>query len=168
MNRKNFAVLGLGSNLGRKSANLCCALQLISGFCDLKKVSDIYRTASMLRDDQGAYFNLCALAETDMEPEELLVCLKHIEKQMGRTVTGHWYSRVIDIDIIDFNNKPYSSGSLNIPHPGMGERSFVLFPLRDILPGYVHPLSCLSIENMLDLIKDDFGILKVGAPLWRL
>lgn len=103
-----------------------------------------------------------------MEPDELLAALKQIEKAMGRENTGRWYTRVIDIDIIDLNNAAYSSDRLNLPHPQMGVRSFVLYPLREILPSYVHPVSCLSIDNMVKMIRDDLGIQKLGVALWQL
>lgn len=163
----NCAVLGLGSNLGRKSANLCEALMLISGFCGIERVSSVYKTASLLNDDQDSYFNICTLVSTHMPPSELLSCLKHAEKKMGRTNTGRWYSRVIDIDIIDFNNVSYISDNLTIPHPQMHHRIFVLQPMMEILPSYIHPVSCLSIENMVKMIKDDLGIKKTGELLWR-
>ncbi|PLX65701.1 MAG: 2-amino-4-hydroxy-6-hydroxymethyldihydropteridine diphosphokinase [Denitrovibrio sp.] len=168
MSRKNFAILGLGSNLGRKSANLCCALKLISGFCDIVEVSPVYKTESLLKDDQESYFNLCALVRSSLEPSELLNNLKNIEHKMGRVDSGHWYTRIIDIDIIDYNNTVFQSDKLNIPHPQMSVRSFVLYPLQDVAPEYVHPSSCLTISNMLNLIKDNLGIKRLGVALWQL
>jgi len=168
MSRKNSAVLGLGSNLGKKSANLCIALKHISDFCEVTRVSPIYKTASLLKDDQDAYFNLCVSVRTYMEPSELLKCLKHIEKRMGRTFSGHWYARIIDIDIIDYNNSLYISDTLTIPHKQIENRSFVLYPLCDILPEYIHPESCLSIENMVRILNDDLGIKKLGVVEWQL
>jgi len=167
MNRKNFAVLGLGSNLGRKSANLCSAVKKINSFNKIEKVSPIYKTQSLLKDDQDSYFNLCMSIYTSMEPHELLSALKQIEKSMGRESTGKWYTRILDIDIIDFNNTVYKSENLSIPHPHMAERSFVLYPLKDILPEYRHPISCLSIEHMVNNIKDDLGIKMIGEAVWR-
>jgi len=168
MSRKNSAVLGLGSNLGRKSENLCQAIKYLEKFCDIEKVSPIYKTASLLKDDQDAYFNLCVSVTTDMEPVELLKSLKNIEKRMGRVNSGHWYTRVIDIDIVDFNSKVYEFDMLKIPHPHMPNRSFVLYPLRDIYPDYINPVSCLSIDNMVQILKDDLGIIKLGVAIWQL
>jgi len=167
MSRKNSVILGLGSNLGSKSANLCTAIRYISDFCEVLKVSPLYKTESLLKDDQDAYFNLCVLAETNLEPLELLKCLKYIEKRMGRENTGHWYTRVIDIDIIDFNNKIFESDNLIIPHPQIDKRSFVLYPLNDVKPDYRHPSSCLSSENMVKILKDDLGIKRIGDVIWQ-
>lgn len=168
MSRENFAILGLGSNLGKKGANLCEALRHINKFCDIEKVSPIYKTASLLNDDQDAYFNLCVSVETDMEPQELLRSVKAVEKIMGRENTGKWYTRVMDIDIIDFNGIVYESDNLYIPHPQMDNRSFVLYPLKDIFPEYNHPESCCEISDMIESIKDDLGIRKLGVALWQL
>ncbi len=72
MSRKNCVILGLGSNLGKKSSIICQALSYIDTFCDIESVSPIYKTESLLKDDQDAYFNLCALIHTDMQPNELI------------------------------------------------------------------------------------------------
>ena len=168
MSRKNCAILGLGSNLGKKGANLCQALSYIHDFCDIQSVSPIYKTESLLKDDQSAYFNLCVSVQTDMQPDELLRIIKHIEKRMGRENTGKWYTRVIDIDIIDYNNNLYESETLVVPHPQMMDRSFVLYPILDINPNYKHPVSCLSIDNMVEILKDDLGIIKLGVAQWEL
>jgi len=108
------------------------------------------------------------LALTSLEPHDLLHNIKNIEKKMGRENTGIWYTRVIDIDIIDFNNEIFNSDRLIIPHPQIGLRSFVLYPLLDVKPDFIHPVSCLSGENMVKIIKDDLGIMKVGDLIWRL
>lgn len=154
-------------NLGRKSANLCRALRHISDFCEITDVSAVYKTGSLLKDDQDSYFNLCALVSTNLNEPELLHNLKNIEKKMGRVNTGHWYTRVIDIDIIDFNRKFFKSDKLIIPHPQMHNRSFVLWPLRDICPDYVHPASCRTVDNMVKLVNDNLGIKKLGVAQWR-
>jgi len=103
-----------------------------------------------------------------MQPIELLTTLKIIEQNMGREHTGRWYTRVIDIDIIDFNCEEYSSVSLLIPHPQIEQRSFVLYPLRDIMPGYKHPVSCQTVDNMVKILKDDLCIRKLGVAIWQL
>lgn len=168
MHKKNLAVLGLGTNLGTKSQNLSSALKLISGFCGITAVSSVYKTQSLLKDSQNDYFNICASIMTDFSPHDLLSALKNIEKVMGRTNTGRWYTRIIDIDIIDYDGIILSSENLVLPHQEMENRSFVLYPLKEIYPSYVHPFHCRSIDNMIDLIKDDLGISKLGVCTWRL
>ncbi|MGD9808715.1 MAG: 2-amino-4-hydroxy-6-hydroxymethyldihydropteridine diphosphokinase [Deferribacterales bacterium] len=167
MSRKNSVILGLGSNLGSKSRNICDAVRLIGGFCDIISVSPVYKTESLLKDDQDSYFNACLTAETNLPPQELLHCIKTVEKRLGRTVTGRWYTRVMDIDIIDYNGEPFESGDLIIPHPQMENRSFVLYPLMDICPQYTHPVSCRSVSDMVKILKDDLGIIKLGELVWR-
>jgi 2-amino-4-hydroxy-6-hydroxymethyldihydropteridine diphosphokinase len=167
MHKKNFAVLGLGSNLGKKSKNLADAVKRLSGFCEIKAVSPVYKTESLLKDDQDSYFNICVFIFTEMDAESLLCAVKNIEKVMGRTYTGHWYTRTIDIDIIDYNRSCYKSENLVIPHPQADKRSFVLFPMQDVAPDYIHPINCRSINDMVNNIEDDLGIKKLGDLLWQ-
>lgn len=167
MPKKNSAVLGLGSNLGQKSRNLALALQELSNFCDIVRVSSVYKTASLLRDEQDGYFNLCVLIRTDFSPEILLQAVKNLEKVMGRENNGRWYTRLIDIDIIDYNGIIGEFEGLSIPHKEMQNRSFVLYPLSEICPEYKHPVSCLNVNDMVKNIKDDLGISKLGVCIWR-
>jgi 2-amino-4-hydroxy-6-hydroxymethyldihydropteridine diphosphokinase len=167
MPKKNSAVLGLGSNLGQKSRNLARALQELSHFCDIVRVSSVYKTESLLRDEQDGYFNLCVLVRTDFSPENLLKAVKNLEKVMGRENNGRWYTRLIDIDIIDYNGIVCEFEGLSIPHKEMQNRSFVLYPLSEICPEYEHPVSCLNVNDMVKNIKDDLGISKLGVCIWR-
>ncbi|MGE4317966.1 MAG: 2-amino-4-hydroxy-6-hydroxymethyldihydropteridine diphosphokinase [Deferribacterales bacterium] len=168
MRKKNLAVLGLGTNLGRKSLNLALTVKKLAGFLDIVRVSSVYKTSSLLKDSQNDYFNMCVLAETDFEPLSLLRAVKNLEKTMGREDLGRWYSRVIDIDIIDYGGLTLKTPELTLPHPEMENRSFVLLPLREIYPDYHHPVHCRSIENMVNNIKDDLGISKLGVCSWLL
>ena len=168
MHKTNSVVLGLGTNLGSKAQNLAQALKIISGFCKVVSVSSVYKTRSLLKDSQDDYFNLCARIETDFSETQLLQAIKNIEKVMGRTNTGRWYTRIIDIDIIDFNNHVFQSDQLSIPHAEMENRSFVLFPLQEIYPDYKHPIHCRTIDDMVNLIKDNLGITKLGVCTWLL
>lgn len=168
MHKKSLAVLGLGSNLGRKSGNLADAVREISRFCEVVRVSSVYKTASLLRDSQDGYFNLCMLVRTDFFPENLLTAVKNLEKVMGRENTGRWYTRLIDIDIIDFDRTVLTLPQLNLPHIEMQNRSFVLYPMAEIYPDYVHPVSCQNIHDMIKNIKDDLGITRLGVCVWRL
>lgn len=167
MPAKSLAVLGLGSNLGRRAENLASALRGLSGFCDIVKVSSVYGTKSLLSDGQGDYLNLCVMVRTDFVPLGLLAAVKNLETVLGRSPSGRWQSRLIDIDIIDYDNKTFQSDKLTIPHAEMANRSFVLYPLREIFPDYKHPLSCQNIDDMVKSIHDDLGIKKLGVCVWR-
>lgn len=167
MLKKNLVVLGLGSNLGKRASNIAMAIRYISGFCDIVAVSSVYKTKSLLNDDQNDYFNVCVSVKTDFDHESLLYSLKNIELLMGREPSGRWQNRIIDIDIIDYNSEVFSSEYLNIPHPQMQNRSFVLYPLMEIYPDYKHPLSCLGINDMVKNIHDDLNISKLGVCTWR-
>lgn len=167
MHKKNLAVLGLGSNLGQKARNIACAVNEISRFCEIVRVSSVYKTASLLRDGQDGYFNICVLIRTDFPPEMLLSAVKNLEKVQGRENTGRWYTRLIDIDIIDYDGIVAEFDGLSIPHKEMQNRSFVLYPLAEIYPDYIHPVSCLNVNDMVKNIKDDLGISKLGVCIWR-
>jgi len=158
--------LGLGTNLGNKTKNLSNALNLISHFCKPVKISGVYGTVSMLRDSQDDYFNMVVKCETFLPPDELLFCIKTAEKKCGREYVKRWGSRIIDIDIIDYNSEVLEFDNLQIPHYGMTERSFVLYPLSEIAPEYIHPISCLKIDEMVKLIKDDYGLKRLGELAW--
>ncbi|MGE4266127.1 MAG: 2-amino-4-hydroxy-6-hydroxymethyldihydropteridine diphosphokinase [Deferribacterales bacterium] len=167
MPKKSLAVLGLGSNLGQKARNLARAVNEISRFCEVVRVSSVYKTASLLRDGQDGYFNLCVLILTDFPPENLLTAVKNLEKVLGRENSGRWYTRLIDIDIIDYDNIVAEFSGLSLPHKEMQNRSFVLYPLSEIYPNYRHPVSCLNVNDMVKNIKDDLGISKLGVCIWR-
>ncbi len=130
-------------------------------------VSSVYTTKSLLRDAQDRYFNICALCTTELDPLMLLDYVKSIEKRAGRTPSPRWHSRILDIDIIDYNRSVYSFDNLEIPHPEMDKRSFVLYPMLDILPDYTHPVSCRTLTEMVKLIDDKLEIQKAGELAWR-
>jgi 2-amino-4-hydroxy-6-hydroxymethyldihydropteridine diphosphokinase len=160
-------ILGLGSNLGDRLLNLRTGLDKLRKHIEIDKISKAYTTASLLRDGQGEYLNICCSGLTALSGEALLAFLKETEKAAGRTDTGRWQSRVLDIDIIDYAGRTYSSESLTVPHPEMQDRSFVLYPLRDVESAYVHPVTGKSVENMIKSIKDDLDIRVLEESLWR-
>lgn len=165
--KQNFSVLALGSNLGFRGKNLEKAIELIGSVADIERVSPVYGTLSLLKDDQPDYFNLCLSIRTDFSESELLGVIKAFEKKIGRIKEKHWGCREIDIDIIDFNGKKFKSEILEIPHPEIENRSFVLYPLKDIYPNYKHPISCRTIDDMVKLVSDDLSIHVIGVLKWQ-
>jgi len=85
---------------------------------------------------------------------------------MGRIDTGYWKERIIDIDIIDYDNVSYKDRNIEVPHPFMHMRSFVLLPLQEINSAYIHPLSGKTITELLKNIQDDLNIKKLGGLHW--
>jgi 2-amino-4-hydroxy-6-hydroxymethyldihydropteridine diphosphokinase len=130
------AYLALGSNLGERRANLQRALACLGDLPGVRvtKVSPAYRTAPWGVEDQPEFLNLTAQVRTRLAPLELLSAIKHIERQLGRTDCRRWGPRVIDIDILMYDDCAMESEDLVLPHPHMAERAFVLVPLADIAP----------------------------------
>ena len=151
-------IFGLGSNLNKPVMQLQNALNNLSMYFALQKVSNTYKSQSLLKDNQEDYYNIAVLAKTDKIPQEILSITQKIEKDMGRIKLKKWGERVIDIDIIDYNREIFKSDNLEIPHNQMIYRSFVLKPLQDIMPDYIHPELKISVHDMINNLKDDYNI----------
>ena len=151
-------IFGLGSNLNKPVMQLQTALNNLSMYFALQKVSNTYKSQSLLKDNQEDYYNIAVLAETDKSSQEILSITQSIEKDMGRVKLKKWGERVIDIDIIDYNREIIKQDNLEIPHNQMIYRSFVLKPLQDIMPDYIHPELKISVQDMINNLKDDYNI----------
>ena len=136
MNNTHCVYLGLGSNLGDSRLELKTALAHLSQLhkTSVVHVSQLYQSKPWGGvTEQPDYFNIAAELDTPLSPVKLLQHIKHIEYQlMGRAETERWYPRVIDIDILFYEDLEYHSETLNIPHPHVFERCFVLQPLLDL------------------------------------
>ena len=146
--------LGIGSNIGDRQANCERALELLGGRgIKIKKVSSMYETRPWGLKEQPDFINMAAEAETDLSPEELLDALKGIEKEMGRKDTVKWGPRVIDLDILFYNDEIVDTQRLRIPHPFIHERDFVVVPLAEIAPDKVHPVLKKSVRQLREELK---------------
>lgn len=144
--------LALGSNLGNRLANLKNAISNLTPQMDVKKKSLVYETPPWGHTDQPQFLNQCVMVETYLEPENLLAHLKRLETVLGREPTFENGPRVIDIDILFYDDLILNTPPLVIPHPRMHTRGFVLVPLNDIAPDMVHPvLGKLVNELLLDV-----------------
>ncbi|MBZ4672295.1 MAG: folK [Deferribacteraceae bacterium] len=166
MNQKRV-ILNLGSNLGNKASNLSMALKHISKISIIENVSRVYASKSMLLDNQDRYFNVSANVSTTLSPFDMLKALQSIEKKMGKEKLGFWRERLIDIDIVDFSNEILKGENLEIPHYDLENRSFFLIPLKEICPGYIHPVNKSKIDDIIKNIKCDYDITAVGELKWR-
>ena len=131
-------LLGLGANLGDPVATITTALQRLnqSGVKILKR-SGFYRTPPWGPVEQPPFINLCALAQTKLAPRDLLGVAHAVETELGRTRLLRWGPRLIDVDILAYGAEAIHEPDLEIPHPRMTERGFVLVPLLEIAPDWV-------------------------------
>ena len=130
------AALGLGGNIGDPVHSMAGALQALDGWedCRVSAVSRLYRTPPWGKTDQDWFFNACALVETTLSPEALLDTCLGIERDMKRERKERWGPRTIDIDVLTYEGVAQAGGRLELPHPRMTGRGFVLMPLADVAP----------------------------------
>jgi 2-amino-4-hydroxy-6-hydroxymethyldihydropteridine diphosphokinase len=145
--------IGIGTNLGNREENIVRAIEEMGKFCKILKKSQIYETTPVGFLDQDDFLNLVVQIETSLEPQNLLKELKKIEKKLGRKDTVRFGPRIIDLDILFYDDIVFVSENLQIPHKRMHERKFVLVPMCDIASSFVHPKfnkTCLEIYKELD------------------
>ncbi|MBI5739163.1 MAG: 2-amino-4-hydroxy-6-hydroxymethyldihydropteridine diphosphokinase [Nitrospirae bacterium] len=142
--------LGIGSNLGNREDNCERAIRLLTEHgTRITKRSSMLETEPWGVEEQPKFINMAVEAETSLGPEDLLRALKKIEEEVGRLPTSRWGPRVIDLDILLYDDLTMKTGELEIPHPGISEREFVLKPLAEIAPDKVHPVLKKSIKSLL-------------------
>ncbi len=145
------AHIALGSNLGDRSRNLKTALELLdrAGRIALDTVSAVYETAPVGGPEQGPFLNACASVITELPPTLLLSVLLETEEKMGRIREVRWGPRIIDLDLLLYSSTIMSTPLLELPHPEMCERDFVLIPLSDIAPDQNIPGLNRSVSMIL-------------------
>ena len=128
--------IGLGSNMGDKPANIARAVALLGerGLIDRIEMSSLYRTPPWGVTEQDWFVNACLVGQTRLPPEALLAGLQQIERDMGRVRVLRWGPRLIDLDILYFDDIAAHSAALTLPHPEMHNRGFVMIPLAEIRP----------------------------------
>lgn len=145
--------LGLGSNIGDREAAIRTALEkLESPHLRLKRVSSFYETEPVGLREQAWFLNLVAEFDTELMQKQLLRRALRVELQMGRRRTVPNGPRTIDIDVLLYGNSVVDCEELVVPHPRMHERRFVLAPLAELNPGLRHPVTGLSVSQMLEAV----------------
>ena len=150
---KHIVAIALGSNLdssfGDRAANLRVAQRRLDELGDLIAVSSFYDTEPVDYLDQPRFLNGAATLETALEPEALLQKLLEIEQTMGRERLIAKGPRVIDLDLLLYDDRVMNTAELTLPHPEMHTRRFVLEPLAEIAPSWVHPVLHRSVADLL-------------------
>ena len=132
--------LGLGSTKGDRLENMRSAVRLLSHFMEVRKVSNVYESMPMYKEDQPLFLNAAVRGKTKFSPQELFTRIKDIERAHGRTEGERNGPREIDIDILLYGDLVHRSPELRIPHPRMHERLFVMVPLEEIASIVEHPI----------------------------
>lgn len=160
----NEVFIGLGSNIGDRKQNIERAIKLLEKRMRLLKVSSLYETEPMYMQEQPMFLNCVAKFETDLTPQSLLKFLQSIEEKLGRQRTTKYGPRTIDLDILFYDDQVLDlPGSLRIPHPMIPERKFVLIPLEEVDPAFVHPIYHKTVNDLLIQIRSDVFVRKFGA-----
>jgi 2-amino-4-hydroxy-6-hydroxymethyldihydropteridine diphosphokinase len=146
--KEHMIYLALGSNLGDRLANLNQAIAALTPQMEVKAKSSVYETPPWGYEDQPKFLNQVIKAKTYLDPEPLLKHLKRLEVTLGRQESFSNGPRLIDMDILFYDDLVFNGPSLIVPHPRLHERGFVLLPLLDIAPDLVHPILKKSVREM--------------------
>ena len=145
--------VALGTNMGERAENLEIGIERLGEVMTVTGRSRLYQSAPMYVTDQPAFLNMAIRGTTKLSPEEFLDALKRLEHEIGRRPTFRNGPRVIDLDILYYGDTLMDTDRLNIPHPRIGERGFVLEPLRDMAPDWRDVRTGKTIAQM----ADDYG-----------
>jgi 2-amino-4-hydroxy-6-hydroxymethyldihydropteridine diphosphokinase len=148
--RESVVYLGLGSNIGDRQGNLAAALAALREIVTIDRVSSVYASEPVGHTEQPEFWNLAVRARTALTPATLLDAVKRVEKRLGRTPTFRFGPRLIDIDILLWDNQTIHSGTVEVPHPRMMDRAFVLEPLVELDADLHHPVTREKLADRLE------------------
>ncbi|MCH7415677.1 2-amino-4-hydroxy-6-hydroxymethyldihydropteridine diphosphokinase [Belliella sp. R4-6] len=155
-------ILIIGGNVGDRMALLSEAKsKLMFKIGQLKDKSAVYETQAWGGKSKGDYLNQILIFETDFEAEYILDIALKVEKELGRERDVKWGNRTMDIDILYFGEEIINKPNLIVPHPYISERRFVLVPLEEVLPDFVHPKFHLTNKELLRKCTDSCNVIKV-------
>lgn len=157
----NTAYLLAGGNMGDREKNLAGARDHINEQCGkIVKASSLYETAAWGNTDQPSFLNQALQIQTELTARQLMRRLLKVEKMMGRVRKEKYGPRIIDIDILLFNDEIHNYPLLKLPHPEMQKRRFALLPLAEIAPGMIHPILNKTITELLNECPDILEVKK--------
>jgi 2-amino-4-hydroxy-6-hydroxymethyldihydropteridine diphosphokinase len=162
----NSAYISLGSNLGNREENLQKSIALLEATGELIAVSSLYETEPWKMDNVTSFINQVILLSTTLSADKLMDALLETENKMGRVRAqvskGVLYeSRIIDLDILFYNDEVISTDKLTIPHPALHQRKFVLEPLAEINPGLIHPIINKAVSALLLECEDTYEVSRI-------
>ena len=147
--------LALGSNIDNRKQHIETAIVLLREKVQDITVAPLYETKPRYFEDQQNFLNTVLRGFTDLEPRELLQFTKAVQKEVGRVERFRNGPREIDIDILFYDNVVYKDEELEIPHPRLQERDFVLQPFADLNPNFLHPVLKKTIKALLDTLPEE-------------
>jgi 2-amino-4-hydroxy-6-hydroxymethyldihydropteridine diphosphokinase len=159
MPETHVVYLAIGTNLGDRRANLAAAFRSLPPEVEVLAWSRLYETEPAYVLEQPNFLNMAIKARTGLSPAELLAYLKRLEEEIGREKTIRYGPREIDIDIVFYDDLVMSLPDLQLPHPRLAERAFVLRPVADIGPEISHPILQRTVAELADDLPADDGIL---------
>jgi len=167
--KRNICFIGIGSNLGDPLSNCLDAIATVVSLeqITLTKQSSLYKTEPLGFRDQDWFVNGVIEVKTAHSPRTLLENLKVIEYEMGRRSGERWGPRVIDLDILFYNQVIIDEEGLLVPHPELHKRGFVLVPLNEIAPYVIHPVFGVSVQGLLRRLEDRSEVSPVDSSEYR-
>lgn len=160
MNARVFLLLG--TNIGDRKKNLADALANIERDVGrIRNKSSLYETAAWGKTDQAPFYNQAIEVETFLLPQQLLDAVLTIEQKLGRRRTDTWGERIIDLDILFYNEEIIETENLVVPHPQIAYRRFTLVPLNEMIPEFIHPKFQMKISELLESCADKLAVIKV-------
>ena len=149
-------ILSIGTNIGDRQANIANAITALAQIGKVVTVSPIYTSEPWGFESENGFYNIALILETTLSPLDLLYATQQIERDLGRTAktTTSYTDRIIDIDIIYYNNQTIDTQALTLPHKLMHKRNFVLYPLADIAPDWQHPILKLTATELKNASAD--------------
>ncbi|RPI01859.1 MAG: 2-amino-4-hydroxy-6-hydroxymethyldihydropteridine diphosphokinase [Ignavibacteriae bacterium] len=159
--------IGLGSNIGERVVYLNRALSELVELhqTTVKKISSVYETEPVGVKEQPKFLNMVAELDSTLRPDDLVRELKEIEVRVGRTLREHWGPREIDLDLLYYGGEMLNETTLQVPHPEISNRRFVLVPLKEIAAEFQDPLRHLNVEELLQRCSDTSSVRKTNRQI---
>lgn len=160
--RKNNVILSLGGNLGDvQQVFVKAIISLQKKIGNLMLSSSLYKTKAWGVENQPDFLNQVIVLVSDLTPMEVLeVCLT-VEEDLGRVRKERWHERIIDIDVLFYNDELIKTENLLIPHPYIQDRNFILYPLVEVIPDFLHPVLKKTLRELKKCCKDELLVVKI-------